>query len=53
MKHLKNILLAIGFLVTFISNGQILPIRLTTEMAENPLAVFQKQPRLSWQLVSK
>ncbi|MEG0849006.1 MAG: family 78 glycoside hydrolase catalytic domain, partial [Flavobacterium sp.] len=53
MKHLKNIVLAIGFLVTFISNGQILPIRLTTEMAENPLAVVQNQPRLSWQLVSK
>lgn len=53
VKFFKNILLAISLLVTFISNGQILPVNLTTEMAENPLAVVQNQPRLSWQLVSK
>ncbi|WP_347052480.1 glycoside hydrolase family 78 protein [Flavobacterium olei] len=53
MKFFKNILLAISLLVTFISNGQILPVNLTAEMAENPLTVVQNQPRLSWQLVSK
>lgn len=53
MKFFKNILLAISLLVNFISNGQILPVNLTTEMTENPLAVVQNQPRLSWQLVSK
>ena len=50
MKHFKIILF---LLVTFISNGQILPVHLTTEMAENPLAVVQNQPRFSWQLISK
>ncbi|MFH6998795.1 glycoside hydrolase family 78 protein [Flavobacterium sp. FlaQc-57] len=53
MKFFKYILLAITLLVTFISNGQISVVRLTCEMAENPLAVAQDQPRLSWQLVSK
>ncbi|PWB26232.1 glycoside hydrolase family 78 protein [Flavobacterium sp. HTF] len=53
MKNFKNILLGFSFLITFISNGQILPVHLTTEMAENPLAVIQNQPGLSWQLVSK
>ncbi len=53
VKFFKNILLAISLLVTFISNGQILPVNLTAEMAENPLTVVQNQPRLSWQLVSK
>ncbi|KFF03528.1 glycoside hydrolase family 78 protein [Flavobacterium reichenbachii] len=53
MKNFKNIVLAICFLVTLVSKGQILPVHLTTEMAENPLAVVQNQPRLSWQLVSK
>jgi len=53
VKFFKNILLAISLLVTFISNGQILPVNLTAEMAENPLTVVQDQPRLSWQLVSK
>ncbi|MNQ56408.1 hypothetical protein D3C85_705290 [compost metagenome] len=53
MKNLKNILLAITLLTTFISNGQIAAEHLTCEMTENPLAVVQNQPRLSWQLVSK
>ncbi|MGE8343011.1 MAG: alpha-L-rhamnosidase N-terminal domain-containing protein, partial [Flavobacterium sp.] len=53
MKNFKNILLGLSFLITFISNGQILPVRLTTEMAENPLAVVENQPKLSWQLISK
>lgn len=53
MKNFKNILLAICLLVTLVSKGQILPVHLTTEMAENPLAVDQNQPRLSWQLISK
>lgn len=53
VKFFKNILLAISLLVTFISNGQILPVNLTAEMAENPLTVVQNQLRLSWQLVSK
>ncbi|MBS7229540.1 glycoside hydrolase family 78 protein [Flavobacterium psychroterrae] len=53
MKNFKNIVLAICLLVTLVSKGQILPVHLTTEMAQNPLAVVQNQPRLSWQLVSK
>ena len=52
MKNLKNILFLFCLLTTFISNGQIAAEHLTCEMTENPLAV-QKQPRLSWQLVSK
>ncbi|MEN2398997.1 glycoside hydrolase family 78 protein [Flavobacterium sp. MC2016-06] len=52
MKFFKNILLAFSFLVTFISNGQVSAVHLTCEMTENPLAVIQNQPRLSWQLVS-
>lgn len=40
------------FLVTFITNGQISADHLRCEMAENPLAVIQNQPRLSWQLIS-
>lgn len=43
----------ICLLVTLVSKGQILPVHLTTEMAENPLEVVQNQPRLSWQLISK
>ena len=53
MKFFKNIVLAICLLVTLVSKGQILPVHLTTEMADNSLAVVQNQPRLSWQLVSK
>ncbi|MEP6806138.1 MAG: family 78 glycoside hydrolase catalytic domain, partial [Flavobacterium sp.] len=53
MKNFKNIVVAICLLVTLVSKGQILPVHLKTEMAENPLAVVQNQPRLSWQLVSK
>jgi hypothetical protein len=53
MKNFKNIVLAICLLVTLFSKGQISAINLTTEMAENPLAVVQNQPRFSWQLVSK
>jgi alpha-L-rhamnosidase len=53
MKNLKNILLLFCLLTTFISNGQIAAEHLTCEMTENPLAVIQNQPRLSWQLVSK
>jgi len=53
VKFFKNIVLAICLLVTLVSKGQILPVQLTTEMADNPLAVVQNQPRLSWQLVSK
>ena len=53
MKDLKNILFLFFLLVTFISNGQISVVHLTCEMTENPLAVSQNQPRLSWQLVSK
>ena len=53
MKFFKNIVLAICLLVTLVSKGQILPVHLTIEMADNPLAVVQNQPRLSWQLVSK
>nr|WP_154783850.1 glycoside hydrolase family 78 protein [Flavobacterium sp. LC2016-13] len=39
-------------MTTFISNAQISVTHLTCEMTENPLAVIQSQPRLSWQLVS-
>ncbi|MEZ0131297.1 hypothetical protein AB9T88_16610, partial [Flavobacterium sp. LBUM151] len=53
MKNFKNIVLAISLLVTLVSKGQILPVHLTTEMTENPLAVIQNQPRFSWQLVAK
>jgi alpha-L-rhamnosidase len=53
MKNFKNILFLFCLLATFISNGQILPVHLTTEMAENPLAVVHNQPRFSWQLISK
>ncbi|WP_281310691.1 glycoside hydrolase family 78 protein [Flavobacterium flavigenum] len=53
MKFFKNILFLFCLLITFISNGQISAEHLTCEMAENPLAVIQNQPRLSWQLVSK
>jgi len=53
MKNFKNIVLAICLLVTLVSKGQISAINLTTEMAENPLAVVQNQPRFGWQLVSK
>jgi len=53
VKFFKNILLAICLLVTLVSKGQILPVHLTTEMAENPLAVVQNQPRFSWQLIAK
>lgn len=49
----KSILLAVSLLVTLVSKGQVLPVRLTTEMAENPLAVVENQPRLGWQLISK
>nr|WP_262902744.1 glycoside hydrolase family 78 protein [Flavobacterium hibisci] len=40
-------------MITFISNAQISAEHLTCELTENPLAVVQNQPRLSWQLVSK
>ena len=53
MKFLKNILFLFSLLMSLISNGQIAAVHLTCEMAENPLAVVQNQPRLSWQLVSK
>jgi hypothetical protein len=53
VKFFKNIVLAICLLVTLVSKGQILPVHLTTEMAQNPLAVIQNQPRFSWQLVAK
>ncbi|MGE6353436.1 glycoside hydrolase family 78 protein [Flavobacterium sp. NPDC079362] len=53
MKNFKNIIVAICLLVNLVSKGQILPVHLTTEMAQNPVAVVQNQPRLSWQLVSK
>ncbi|MFC4478611.1 glycoside hydrolase family 78 protein [Flavobacterium chungangensis] len=49
----KSILTFIFVFFFFISNGQILPVRLTTEMAENPLAVVENQLKLSWQLISK
>lgn len=53
MKHFKNIVFLFTVLVTFISNAQISVVHLTCEMAENPVAVIQTQPRLSWQLLSK
>jgi hypothetical protein len=39
--------------MTLVSNAQISATHLTCEMSENPLAIIQSQPRLSWQLVSK
>lgn len=53
MKDIKNIFFLFSLLVTFITNGQISAEHLRCEMAENPLAVSQNQPRLSWQLASK
>ncbi|WP_125721919.1 glycoside hydrolase family 78 protein [Flavobacterium ustbae] len=53
MKFFKNISIVIFLLVTLVSKGQILPVHLTTEMAENPLAVIQNQPKFGWKLVSK
>ncbi|MES2575609.1 MAG: glycoside hydrolase family 78 protein [Bacteroidota bacterium] len=53
MKNLKNIVFLFCLLISFISNGQISAEHLRCEMTENPLAVIQNQPRLSWQLVSK
>lgn len=53
MKFFKNILFLFCLLITFISNAQISAEHLTCELTENPLAVVQNQPRLSWQLVSK
>ena len=52
VKFLKNIVILFCLLISFISNGQISVAHLRCEMAENPLAVSQNQPRLSWQLVS-
>ncbi|RUT68331.1 hydrolase [Flavobacterium cupreum] len=53
MKFFKNILVTIILLVTLISKGQTAVVHLTCEMTENPLAVVQNQPRLSWQLTSE
>ncbi|PJJ08520.1 alpha-L-rhamnosidase-like protein [Flavobacterium sp. 1] len=53
MKNFKNILFVFCLLISFISNGQISAVHLRCEMTENPLAVIENQPRLSWQLVSK
>jgi hypothetical protein len=53
MKNIKNIVFLLCLLVTFSSNGQIAVAHLRCEMTENPLAVSQNQPRLSWQSVSK
>lgn len=52
MCFFKSILFFICLLATFSSNGQISIEHLRCEMVENPLAVIQNQPRLSWQLVS-
>ena len=53
MKNLKKIVFLFCLLMSFISNGQISAVHLRCEMTENPLAVIENQPRLSWQLVSK
>ena len=53
MKFFKNILFLFCLLTTISSKAQIAAEHLRCEMAENPLAVSQNQPRLSWQLVSK
>ncbi|MDQ5930814.1 MAG: alpha-L-rhamnosidase [Bacteroidota bacterium] len=52
MKNLKNIFFFFTLLVTFISKAQIAAVHLKCEKTENPLAVSQNEPRLSWQLVS-
>ncbi|TDD97799.1 glycoside hydrolase family 78 protein [Flavobacterium cellulosilyticum] len=52
MKIFKNIVFLFCLLISFISNGQVTVEHLTCEMAENPLAIVQTKPRLSWQLVS-
>nr|WP_255667763.1 glycoside hydrolase family 78 protein [Flavobacterium sp. ENC] len=46
-------MVTITLLVTLISKGQTAVVHLTCEKAENPLAVVQNQPRLSWQLTSE
>jgi alpha-L-rhamnosidase len=52
MNNFKNIVFLLCLLAAISSNGQISAEHLRCEMAENPLAVSQNQPRLSWQLVS-
>ena len=53
MKNFKKIVFLFCLLISVISNGQISAEHLRCEMTENPLAVIENKPRLSWQLVSK
>ncbi|MEN3323123.1 glycoside hydrolase family 78 protein [Mariniflexile soesokkakense] len=53
MKFLKSISFFIFLFIGFISNGQTAVAKLTCDLAENPLAVVNKQPRLGWQLASE
>jgi hypothetical protein len=50
MKHFKNYSIPFSHVHFKWTN---FAVHLTTEMAENPLAVVQNQPKLGWQLVSK
>ncbi len=52
MKFFKNILFFLCLTFAFAVNGQTVPQHLTCERAVKPLAVSEKQPRLSWQLVA-
>jgi len=53
MKVVSKVLFLFSVLFSLQSSGQVIVDHLTTEMAENPLVVNQKTPKLGWQLVSK
>ncbi len=53
MKFLRNISFFVFLSIGFSSNGQTIVTQLTCDLAENPLTVVNKQPRLGWQMVSK
>ncbi|AXP80044.1 Bacterial alpha-L-rhamnosidase [Mariniflexile rhizosphaerae] len=53
MKLLRSILFFVFIPLGCISNGQTSVAHLTCDMAVNPLAVINKQPRLGWQLLSE
>jgi hypothetical protein len=52
MKFFKNILIFLCLTFAFAVNGQTVPQHLTCERAVNLLAVSQKQPKMSWQIVA-
>lgn len=53
MKIVCKVLILFSVLFSLQSRSQVTVDHLTIEMAENPLVVNQKTPKLGWQLVSK